>query len=119
MRVSGLNNNGDWTFGAGLANYKIDSEAVRQNLQTRLKSFVGDWFLDIEAGIDWLTLLGERETEDQILSDVQRVTLATTGIARIESLEISTDRQLREATIFMSVTDVFSQTYETEVGIDG
>ena len=118
MRVSGLDNNGDWNFGRGKASYLADGDAVRQNLQTRLKSFTDDWFLDTTANIDWITLLGNRKTDNQIKREVERVTLSTAGIASIESLELSVDRVKREATIQLRVADVFGETFDSEVGID-
>ena len=58
MRVSGLDSNLDWRFGKGRAVYKRNADAIAQNILTRLRSFLGDWYLDTEIGIDWLTLLG-------------------------------------------------------------
>lgn len=119
MKVSGLDSNGDWNFGRGKASYIINGDAVRQNLQTRLKSFTNDWFLDTTANIDWITLLGNRKTEDQIKREVERVTLSTTGVASIESIDLIVDRGNREATISLIVTDVFGETFSSEVGING
>jgi len=55
MRVSGLDSNRDWRFGKGRAVYKRNADAIAQNILTRLRSFLGDWYLDTEIGIDWLT----------------------------------------------------------------
>lgn len=119
MRVSGLDSNGDWTFGRGRSSYKINGDAVRQNLQTRIKSFTDDWFLDTTANIDWITLLGNRKTDRQIEREVERVTLQTTGIASIEKLELIVDRVNREAVINLRVTDIFGTTFDSEVGVNG
>ena len=54
MRVSGLDKNLDWRFGKGRAAYKRNADAIAQNILTRLRSFLGDWYLDTEAGIDCL-----------------------------------------------------------------
>ena len=67
MRVSGLDNDLDWRFGKGRAVYKRNADAIAQNILTRLRSFLGDWYLDTEIGIDWLTLLGNLGTEKRIL----------------------------------------------------
>jgi hypothetical protein len=119
MRVSGLDSSGDWNFGRGKASYLVDGNAVRQNLQTRLKSFTSDWFLDVNANIDWITLLSNKNTEDQIKREVERVTLSTSGIASIESLELDVNSANRAAIIRLRVTDIYGSTFDSEVGING
>ena len=53
-RVRRLDKNHDWTFGQGFSNYATESDAIAQNVQTRLWSFANDWFLDLEHGLPWL-----------------------------------------------------------------
>ena len=52
-RVRRLNKEHDWTFGQGFSNYATESDAIAQNVQTRLWSFANDWFLDLEHGLPW------------------------------------------------------------------
>lgn len=61
MIVRALDNVGDWTFGSGRNNYKSGIDAVAQNVQTRLSSFLGDCFFALSAGIDWFDLLGSKD----------------------------------------------------------
>lgn len=107
MRVSRLDNLKDWTFGKGLANYAVDSEAIRQNVQTRLQSFANDWFLDITANIDWLNILGSKNNEQTIESEVTRVVLATEGVLSLDKYELSVNE--RESTITIKFTDIFGE----------
>lgn len=117
MRVSRLDENGDWTMGRGLANYAIKSEAVQQKLKTRLLSWSGDWFLDTDAHLPWGLLLSNRNTTRQIEREVERVTLETEGIARIDSLQLIENRGARHVTIRMTVTDIYSQTFELDLPV--
>lgn len=107
MRVSGLDKDNDWRFGRGLAVYISDAEAVRQNVSTRLKSFASDWFLDTDANIDWIDLLGRRNTKDEILRAVERVTLGTEGVTTITRLDIDVKTSQRTATIMLSFGTIF------------
>lgn len=50
----------DWTFGKGQNDYKKDVDAVAQDIKTRLKSFLNDCFFDMDSGIDWFNLLGNK-----------------------------------------------------------
>ena len=61
MIVRALDSNGDWTFGAGLNNYKSANLAAAQSIQTRLSSFVGNCFFDMGAGINWFSFLSGKD----------------------------------------------------------
>lgn len=117
MRVSGLDTDGDWRFGRGLAVYVSNAEAVRQNVVTRIKSFTSDFFLDVDANIDWIDLLGRRVTEGEVLRSVERVTLATEGVTTITQLEIDVNRATRKATIMLSFGTIFDAEFSEEIGI--
>ena len=115
MKVSRLINQ-DWTFGKGLANYVTDNNAINQNVSTRLKSFKNDWFLDTEANIDWLNILGNKNNQGVIESEVRRVVLETEGVLTIDSFEIL-DIDNRNVTIAIEYTTIFDQKIKTQVGI--
>ena len=116
MRVSGLDKNLDWRFGKGRAAYKRNADAIAQNILTRLRSFLGDWYLDTETGIDWLTLLGNLGTEKRILRAVESTVMQTDGVLSIQELKIIRRDSTRGVKIRIRYTDVFgpssSQTLE-------
>lgn len=89
-------NPNDWNFGKSLNNYISANAAVKQNIQTRLLSFLGDCFFDITAGIDWFNLLGSSKNELLLSINVSSVILNTpnvTGILQL-SIGLNTKRQL-------------------------
>lgn len=104
MRVRRLNGH-DWTFGRGRADYVKDQAAIAQNIKTRLLSFKNDWFLDIDANIDWMNLLGQRGTEKIIENEVARVILTTSGVVRINSLSLQNKE--RSVIIEADITTIF------------
>jgi len=116
MRVSGLDNNLDWRFGKGRAVYKRNADAIAQNILTRFRSFLGDWYLDTEAGIDWFKLLGNIGTEKRILRAVESAVMQTEGVLSIQELKIIGRDSSRGVRIRIRYTDVFgpssSQTLE-------
>ena len=107
MRVSGLDSNRDWRFGKGRAVYKRNTDAIAQNILTRLRSFLGDWYLDTEIGIDWLKLLGNLGTEKRILRSVESTVMQTDGVLSIQELKIIGRDINRGVTIRIRYTDVF------------
>ena len=118
MRVAGITKNGDWTFCRGRASYRTKSDAIAQNVITNLKCLVNDWFLDIEYGIDWYYLLGNKGTQDQIIKSVSSMTLSTFGVRRVLSVEILTIDSNRFATIQLKYIDIFDNEFSQGVPIE-
>lgn len=86
------------------------SQSVGQRIVTRLKSFKRDWYLDTEANIDWFNLLGKRGVRVQeIEQQVERVTLATDGVARVNNITANFDRVTRRLAIDIDVTDIYGE----------
>lgn len=55
-----IDENGDWCFGSGLQDYGDNITSTKNNIKTRLLSFMYDCFFDLTAGIDWFNILGNR-----------------------------------------------------------
>ena len=117
MRVSGLDASHDWRFGRGKATYLQRGDAVRQNVKTRILSFANDWFLDTDANIDWITLLGSKNTKRQIEREVERVALATVGVASISDLQLVENKTLRSVNIQFTLVTVFDTTFNIDIGV--
>ena len=109
MQVSGLDKNLDWRFGKGRAVYNRDSKAIAQNVLTRLRSFKGDWYLNVTFGINWIELLGNLGTENRLLRAVESTVLQTEGVISIQRLGIIQRNANRGVTIELQYTDVFTQ----------
>ena len=107
MRVSGLDKNLDWRFGKGRAVYKTNAKAIAQNVQTRLRSFREDWYLDVDAGVNWIELLGNLGTEKRIIRAVESTVLQTEGVISIQELKIIGRDSNRGVKIRIRYTDVF------------
>lgn len=121
MRVSGLTSGGDWRFGKGRAAYKRKSEAIRQNVVTRLRSFTDDWFADVTAGVPWIELFGARgnleDRKRQVLREVERTVLTTEGVRAIDQLELVEIDENRSATIRIKLIDIFDETINETVTV--
>ena len=112
MRVRKLDKDGDFTFGIGKANYIDTEDAITQNVVTRIKSFKDDWFLDVEACIDWFNLLGSRNTKDELMRQIEAAVIGTYGVMKLTSLDLVLDES-RNATITLSYTTIYD--YEKEI----
>ena len=116
MTTSRLNAANDWTLGSGRANYITGSPEIRQNLSTRIKFFADDWFADA-SGIDYFNILGNKNNEQTLLREIDRVATATSGVRTVNDITVNVDRSTRHATITIDYTDIFDETFQNEIGI--
>ncbi len=99
--IRSLTKQHDWTYNK----HFTQLNEVAQNLKTRLLSFKSDWFIDLESHIDWWAILGQRNNEGIIRSEITRVTLATANVNEIINLEIIVNQ--RKASIKLDVASDF------------
>lgn len=109
MIVSALDNDNDWGFGRGRQNYITGGPAIAQKVKCRLRSFKNDNPLNMSDNIDWLYLLSEKNTEQDILREVERVTLATDGVMRIIELSMLVNKKTRKQSIELRIETVFDE----------
>ena len=116
MAVSKLDNDDDWLFGNHNADYLSNSEEIAQNVKTRIKFFVNDWFANIDAGIDWFTILSNKNNENTIINQVERVILETFGVLSVNNITVK--QQDRSATVSISYTDIFNENIENSFKVE-
>lgn len=105
MIVRANDGTGDWTFGNGQSNYLSGNAAVIQDIRTRLSSFVGNCFFDMGAGINWLTFLGAKGSENtlQLSLALAAVIINTPNVLGLLQLSFN-----------LSPQRVFSITYQVQ-----
>lgn len=99
MRYRKLTVDGDYSFGQGQLNFLIDSPAaVAQAVQTSLLLWLGEWYLDVNAGVPYLQgVIGKhsKETSDNtILAQIGLVQ----GVVNIENFTSVVDPVTRKYT---------------------
>lgn len=107
MIVRALDSEQDWTFGRGKNDYLKDNYAIAQSIKTRLQSFLGDCFFDLEAGVDWWNLLGSKNLTGLNLS-IKSIILNTSGVTTLVELSTSLDNN-RNLSVVYSVNTVYSE----------
>lgn len=110
MRVRELTATLDYAYGQGSDNYLVDSRAaVAQEVTTTLLVFQGEWFLDVTAGVPWLTqVVGVNAIPiyDQVIKQAILNVQGVTAIAVYSSV-------LNRATRSLAITT----TIDTQFGI--
>lgn len=116
MRYRKLDQNGDMLFGAQQADFYRDRpEAVAQAVLTRLRLWVGEWFLDTSEGTPYQqAILGtnKRETIEPALRE--RI-LETQGVTGIEEFELVIDPDNRVATMNAVINTEYGSAQLSEV----
>lgn len=111
MIVRALDENFDWTFGAGFNNYKSNRDAVAQNIRTRLLSFLGDCFFATNAGIDWFNFLGSKNQTALNLA-ISAMILNTENVTGIVQLSVTLTAQ-RNFTVIYNASTAFGNVTST------
>lgn len=105
--IRALDVNGDWIFGKGKNDYISGAAAIVQDINCRLKSFLGDCFFAIDEGIDWFNLLGSKDRLALELA-VRAVILNTKNVTGIVSVDSNFDSVDRELFLTYTVNSVLS-----------
>ena len=116
MRYRKLDSNGDMTFGNGLVDFYIDvPEAVVQSVLTRLRLWVGEWFLNELEGTPYSqAVLGVGKTQT-IEPAIRSRILSTAGVTEIVSLNVVINADKRTANINSVINTIYGTT--TLIGI--
>lgn len=111
MQVRALNSDHDWLFGKGANDYLQGNAAIVQNINTRLNSYLGNCFFDLNAGIDWFNLMGSKNLTALNLA-ISTSILNTDGVTGI--LQLSTNLTFnRQFTVTYQVQTIYSTAYST------
>ena len=117
MSVAELDANQDWTYGRGKNGYITGVKEVEQNVITRILEFVDDWFLDVTAGINWIGLLGAKNTQEALEASIKRRILETAGVAAITSFNVINDVTTRRLQVDYTITTIYNVDINNSLGV--
>jgi hypothetical protein len=115
MITRAIDTQNDWIFGTGKESYFTEQSSVGQNIKTRLQSFFNDCFFDLEAGIDWFSLLGSRN-QSGLKNAVAKAILSTTGVYSIDELVFSLSEN-RDLLVQYQVTTLWSEKINSSLNV--
>lgn len=114
--VRRLNTSHDMIFGLGPAGFLTDKSAVVQKVQTRLLLFSGEWFLDIGAGVPYVTNFARKPENSLLIESVlkQRI-LDTAGVTELIDFDMNFDHISRLGTVSGTVDTLYDSLGDFEV----
>ena len=107
MIIRTIDQDGDWTFGNGIGSYRRNLLALTQDLETRLKEWVGDCFFNVEGGIDWYNRIGSNNRRE-LQQDIKVLILQTEGITGVINLSLDYKSTSRNLNLTYSITTIYS-----------
>lgn len=110
MRYRKLEANGDYVLGpnAFLAN---SPETVAQAVETRLKLWLGEWFVDTKDGTPWNEkVLGKRLPGKNPDAALKQRILGTPGVKQITSYSSSFNGDTREFSVAAALDTIYGAT---------
>jgi hypothetical protein len=106
--------NGDYAINSFIS----ESEATVQAVSTRLKLFLGEWFLDINAGVPWYQKVFVKPAKTQDVEKIIRNTIRETeGIDSLTKFDFNFDSITRSATVAFTATTIYGDEIEPVLGI--
>jgi hypothetical protein len=109
MIIRRVDDDGDFVFGHGLADYLTENEAIALLVKQRLWLWLGEWFLNIEAGANWPAILGTRPPAlREADREIRRIVSDTPGVVAITQFDMSFDHSIFMVQVVMAVTTEFS-----------
>lgn len=97
MKYRRLDTDYDYSFGNGLGDFLSDVEAVAQAIETRLKLWLEEWWMDLGDGLPmWQSILGYRGTNKEMVNRLITARIAgTTGVIAVKNITSSYDPSTR------------------------
>lgn len=82
----------------------LDRVALAQRLEGKLKMFVGEWFLDLTRGVNWIDILSTKPFRvDDFAPIIRKVLLDDPAVVSITSLDITPNNATRVLTVDFEV----------------
>lgn len=89
----------------------VSNDEVLQRVKTRLRRILGEWFLQVNAGLPYFdgNMLGGKNTQ-YVLMIIKAEILETTGVQDVTSITIDYNNATRKATVTAKIV-ISSETY--------
>jgi len=118
MIVRGLDQQHDWTFGQGKANYLTGSDAIKQCIKTKLLSLKGNWFLNLNEGIAWFDYFENHINVIQLERELKLAIASIDGVTEILSFDVLLNSVTRTFLIQITYSDKYNKTNEVEFNVN-
>jgi len=93
-----------------------NAERVGQQIKIKLRSFLGEWFLDTTYGVPyWEDILIKNPSLDHIRNILRQQILSVTDVKSVTSLTLSLDKKTRSLTVSFECDTTYGLVTSKEV----
>lgn len=111
-----LSPTGDYVFGNGSQDFFYNvPAAVGQVVETGLRLWLGEWFLDNTAGMPWVQGVLGKQTQEVQDATIQNQVVNTQGVSDISSYQSVANSEGRSLKVTMKIDTIYGP---TQVQID-
>jgi len=87
-------------------------EETRQACISRLRLFLGEYFLDATDGTPWFQSILGKASRDIAEANIKQRILGTRGVIAINSFEMTSDTKQRKISVVATLTDINNEQFE-------
>jgi hypothetical protein len=115
MRIRALDTDKDWLFGSGRAAYAANNNAICLNIETIMRTFLGECFFNPDMGVPWFDIINYRN-KDAVVLYLKSVMIQIYGVIKVTELEY-TFTTGREFNIKYQIETLYSSNVRGEINI--
>jgi hypothetical protein len=115
-----LTDDNDLDFSTGSLVIIEDKEEIAQRIKVSLQTWLGEWFLDNSAGVDWITLMEKGTNIVKVKTEIQMNILQFEEVTGIRDFNVTFENSTRRFTIDGKIFTIFGNgliNLNEEVGI--
>ena len=107
MKDLNMSDDGDLVLTAGRLSWVEDDELIRQNLLKRLRTYSGEWFLNINIGVPYFQAIFVKGVDPEITEDflIEEI-LSVIGVKEMVQFSMEFSAGSRELTVNFEVITV-------------
>ena len=91
-----LDSVGDWAVENDQLQFVTGRDEIAQIIETRLRSFIGEWFLDVRIGVPWFSkILKKNPSATEIEAILIQQIVDSPGVVTLENIDLSLDNVTR------------------------
>lgn len=116
MKYRKLDSNGDYSFGNGNQDFLKDTpDTVAQAVLTRLRLWLGEWFLDTSEGTAYQEGVLGKNDEATANAVMRERILGTQGVLSITAFSSSLNRDLRTYAVSATIDTIYGPAVINEI----
>ena len=113
MKFRSLDGNWDWRFGRGSADYSGNSMAIAYDVKSKILSWYGDCFFDMNEGIDWKNILGSKNQKEQLDNSIRQIIVNEPEVVELTYFESEISKRVYTCTARLKT--VYNETIEVKI----